>query len=153
MVHASGIGIKNTQMSLFKDTKEIIRKHGQWQPQTTISYLLNPVTDEYSGQLNFQSFAESTASMALPISPGSASLRLKTCLDDRACQAYLNSSSDGAIFSHFVSVMETILKHLSSRIFYVFFKSTGFVIATPSFLTFRLPQFCLIITFFPLASL
>lgn len=37
-------------------------------------------------------------------------------------------SSDGAIFSHFVSVMETILKHLSSRIFYVSFKSTGFVI-------------------------
>lgn len=85
LVHASCISIKNVQMSLFNDTKEIISKHGQWQPQTTISYALNPVNDEYSGQANFQSFAESTASMARPLpSLGSASLQLKACLDNRA---------------------------------------------------------------------
>lgn len=60
-------------------------------------------------QTSFQSLAESTASMALLISPGSASLQLKAHLDDSTCQAYQSSSSDGAIFSHFASVMETIL--------------------------------------------
>lgn len=47
--------------------------------------LASVMNDEYSGQANFQSFAESTASMAHHLtSPGSASLQLKARLDNRA---------------------------------------------------------------------